>query len=61
MRKKKAAVATILVAVILLAVAVVAGPIAAAPGSGHSEEAGGTVRRIGVLTEEEEVPKPRPG
>jgi hypothetical protein len=60
-RKTKAAVPTILVAVILLAVAVVAGPTAAAPGSGHSEEARGTVRRRGVLTEEEEVPKPRPG
>jgi hypothetical protein len=56
----KAAVPSILFAVILLAVAVGAGPTAA-PGSGHSEEAGGTVRRRGVLTEEEEVPKPRPG
>jgi hypothetical protein len=40
---------------------VIAGPTAAAPASGHSEEAGGIVRRRGVLTEEEEVPKPRPG
>jgi hypothetical protein len=54
-------VPTVMVAVILLAVAVVAGPTAAALGSGHSEEARGTVRRRGVLTEEEEVPKPRPG
>jgi hypothetical protein len=38
-----------MVAVILLAVAVVAGPTAAALGSGHSEEARGTVRRRGVL------------
>jgi hypothetical protein len=53
---KKAAVPSI-----LGAVAVVAGPTAAAPASGHSEEAGGIVRRRGVLTEEEEVPKPRPG
>lgn len=58
---KRAAEASILIAVVLVAVAVVAGPTAAAPGSGHSEEARGTVRRRGVLTEEEEVPKPRPG
>ena len=52
---KKAAVPSI-----LCAVAVVAGRTVA-PASGRLEEAGGIVRRSGVLTDEEEMPKPRPG